>query len=167
MSREPSSSFGVDRTAERDSRASRLSVQGRPVTSMVFEFAELQGIMGGYYAMAGGENKDVCRAIRDHDKPRSAGDDVPAEVAGAVVAIADKIDNLVGCFAAGLEPTGSQDPFALRRQGLGICNIILHHEFCFSLEELIAEAYKNLAGMKLDLSLDDTSINWSISFRHG
>jgi glycyl-tRNA synthetase beta chain len=139
-------------TAERAAYLSKADL----VTSMVFEFAELQGIMGGYYAMAGGENKDVCRAIRDHYKPRSAGDDVPAEVAGAVVAIADKIDNLVGCFAAGLEPTGSQDPFALRRQGLGICNIILHHEFCFSLEELIAEAYKNLAGMKLDLSLDET-----------
>ena len=138
-------------TAERAAYLSKADL----VTSMVFEFAELQGVMGGYYAMASGENKGVCRAIRDHYKPRTAGDEVPAEIPGAVVAIADKIDNLVGCFAAGLEPTGSQDPFALRRQGLGICNIILHHEFDFSLEELIAAAYKNLARMELSLSLDE------------
>lgn len=138
-------------TAERAAYLSKADL----VTNMVFEFAELQGIMGGYYAMASGESKGVCRAIRDHYKPRAAGDEVPAEISGAVVAIADKIDNLVGCFAAGLEPTGSQDPFALRRQGLGICNIILHHEFDFSLEALIAAVYKHLAGMELRLSLEE------------
>lgn len=124
------------------------------VTDMVFEFPELQGIMGGYYARISKEDKDVCRAIRDHYRPRFSGDRVPGTKPGAVVAIADKIDNLTGCFALGLEPTGSQDPFALRRQALGICHIIINQEFEFSLEELIAEAYENLTSMELSLSLD-------------
>lgn len=125
------------------------------VTSVVFEFPELQGIMGGYYAKVSQENKDVCRAIRDHYMPRFAGDKVPISKPAAVVAMADKIDNLTGCFALGLEPTGSQDPFALRRQALGICHIILYQEFNFSLEELISTAYQNYADMKLAYSLDE------------
>jgi glycyl-tRNA synthetase beta chain len=125
------------------------------VSSMVFEFPELQGIMGGYYARASREDKDVCRAIRDHYKPRFAGDKAPVAKPGAVVAIADKVDNLTGCFALGLEPTGSQDPYALRRQALGVCHIILYQEFNFSLEELIAAAYENLSAMKPALSLEE------------
>jgi len=112
------------------------------VTSMVYEFPELQGIMGAEYAGAGGEKKDVCQAIREHYRPRFAGDALPKTKPGAVVALADKIDNLVGCFGLGLEPTGSQDPYALRRQALGICHITLAHKFDFSLADLVAQAYQ-------------------------
>ena len=144
----------TERQGEVAERAAYLS-KADLVTSMVFEFPELQGIMGGYYARVSREDKDVCRAIRDHYKPRSAGDKVPLTKPGAVVAVADKIDNLTGCFALGLEPSGSQDPYALRRQALGICHIILYQEFNFSLEELIATAYRGFSEMKLKLSLDE------------
>ncbi|HAA89127.1 MAG: Glycine--tRNA ligase beta subunit [Thermoanaerobacterales bacterium 50_218] len=111
------------------------------VTSMVYEFPELQGIMGGEYARASGEPEEVCQAIREHYCPRFSGDQLPQTKLGAVVAIADKIDNLVGCFGLGLEPTGSQDPYALRRQALGICHICLHWGFDFSLGALITRAW--------------------------
>lgn len=139
------------RQGEVSERAAYLS-KADLVTSMVFEFTELQGIMGGYYARVNKENKDVCRAIRDHYRPRFAGDKVPGSKPGSVVAIVDKIDNLTGCFALGQEPTGSQDPFALRRQALGICHITIFHEFDYSLEELISKSYASLSGMELSLS---------------
>lgn len=112
------------------------------LTNMVYEFPELQGIMGAEYAAAGGENKGVCQAIREHYHPRFAGDEPPRTKPGAVVALADKIDNLVGCFGLGLEPTGSQDPYALRRQALGICHIAFSQKFDFSLAALIEQAYR-------------------------
>ncbi len=108
------------------------------VTSMVYEFPELQGIMGGEYARADGEPEAVCLAIREHYQPRGAGDPPPATRPGAVLALADKMDNLVGCFGLGLEPTGSQDPYALRRQALGICHIVFAHQFDFSLGDFIS-----------------------------
>lgn len=125
------------------------------VTNMVCEFPELQGVMGGAYAQAEEEKRDVCLAIREHYQPRFAGDQPPANKVGAVVAIADKVDNLVGCFAMGLEPSGSQDPFALRRQALGICNIALEHELLFSLTELIASSYDSFGAVKFKISLPD------------
>jgi glycyl-tRNA synthetase beta chain len=125
------------RAAERAALLSKADL----VTNMVYEFPELQGIMGGEYARASGEPEDVCQAIREHYCPRFSGDQVPQTKLGAVVAIADKIDNLVGCFGLGLEPTGSQDPYALRRQALGICHICLHWGFDFSLEALIARSW--------------------------
>ncbi|MFW0967072.1 MAG: glycine--tRNA ligase subunit beta [Thermacetogeniaceae bacterium] len=143
----------TERQKEVAERAAYLS-KADLVTDMVFEFPELQGIMGGYYARISKENKEVCRAIREHYMPRFSGDKVPASKPGAILAIADKIDNLTGCFALGLEPTGSQDPFALRRQALGICHIIINQEFAFSLEELVAKAYENLRGMELTYSFD-------------
>ncbi|MFY9271709.1 MAG: glycine--tRNA ligase subunit beta [Thermacetogeniaceae bacterium] len=143
----------TERQKEAAERAAYLS-KADLVTDMVFEFPELQGIMGGYYARISKEDKEVCRAIRDHYMPRFSGDKVPASKPGAVLAIADKIDNLTGCFALGLEPTGSQDPYALRRQALGICHIIIKQEFDFSLEALIAKAYENLSGMELTYSFE-------------
>lgn len=113
------------------------------VTSMVFEFPELQGIMGGYYARAQGETEAVSLAIREHYQPRFAEDELPGSPAGIVVGIADKIDSIVGCFSVGIQPTGSQDPYALRRQALGICRIILEHDLDFSLGQLIGEAQRN------------------------
>lgn len=165
LSRYLSNALGLtEHQGEVAERAAYLS-KADLVTNMVFEFPELQGIMGGYYARVSRENKDVCRAIRDHYKPRTAGDKPPTTKPGAVVAVADKIDNLTGCFALGLEPTGSQDPYALRRQALGICHIILYQEFNFSLEELIAKAYRNFSAMKLTLTLDEVKAKLMDFFR--
>ena len=93
-------------------------------TEMVGEFPELQGLMGGYYARAEGLPDAVADAIRDHYKPVGQGDDVPTEPVTVAVALADKLDTLVGFFVEGMPPTGSKDPFALRRAMLGILSIV-------------------------------------------
>lgn len=95
------------------------------VTGAVVEFTSVQGIMGSYYAKAAGETDAVARAIADHYRPRFSGDDVPAERVGCIVAIADKLDTICGLFAIGQGPTGSSDPFALRRSALGIVTMLL------------------------------------------
>ena len=92
---------------------------------MVYEFPELQGIMGEKYAKLSGENEVVAKAIFEHYLPRNAEDILPETMEGTMVSIADKMDTIAGCFAVGIEPTGSQDPYGLRRQALGICKIIL------------------------------------------
>lgn len=135
------------------------------VTNMVYEFPELQGIMGEAYARASDERKEVGQAIREHYLPRFAGDELPRSKPGAVVSLADKIDNLVACFALGLEPTGSQDPYALRRQALGICHIVLSQKFDFSLGELIEQAYRNYEGGVLKLQLSEVKERLSEFFR--
>ena len=94
-------------------------------TEMVGEFPELQGLMGGYYARAEGLPDAVADAIRDHYKPVGQGDDVPSDPVTVCVALADKLDTLVGFFTQGLPPTGSKDPFALRRQALGVISLVL------------------------------------------
>lgn len=96
-------------------------------TGMVGEFAELQGIMGRYYAMQQGENQAVADAIRDHYKPLGAGDSVPTEPVSICVALADKLDTLASMFAINEKPTGSKDPFALRRAALGVIRIVLEN----------------------------------------
>ena len=106
------------------------------VTQMVYEFPELQGIMGEDYARHAGEREAVARAVNEHYAPRHAGDRPPATAAGAVVGIADKIDTIVGCFSIGIVPTGSQDPYALRRQAAGIVSTLLAHGFGLRLDEL-------------------------------
>lgn len=95
------------------------------VTEAVVEFTSVQGIMGSYYAAASGETDQVAHAIADHYRPRFSGDEPPAEAPSQVVAIADKLDTICGLFAVGQGPTGSSDPFALRRSALGIVNILL------------------------------------------
>ena len=94
------------------------------VTSAVVEFTSVQGVMGSYYAAACGEGEKVARAIADHYRPRFAGDELPASAAGRVVAMADKLDTICGLFAIGQGPTGSSDPFALRRAAIGIVSIL-------------------------------------------
>jgi glycyl-tRNA synthetase beta chain len=112
---------GADRTlAER----AALLCKADLVTGMVGEFPELQGVMGRYYALARGEDGAVANAIRDHYAPRGADDDVPAEPVAIALALADRIDTLAGFFAVGEKPTGSGDPFALRRAALGIIRIV-------------------------------------------
>lgn len=106
------------------------------VTQMVYEFPELQGIMGEDYALKAGEKPEVARAINEHYSPRNAGDTPPASLVGAIVGIAEKIDTIVGCFSIGIIPTGSQDPYALRRQAAGIVSTLLAHELELTLPEL-------------------------------
>jgi len=106
------------------------------VSQMVYEFPELQGIMGEDYARLAGERETVARAINEHYSPRNAGDKPAASLVGAIVGIADKLDTIAGCFSIGIIPTGSQDPYALRRQAAGIVNTLLAHELEITLDEL-------------------------------
>lgn len=98
------------------------------VTGMVGEFPELQGVMGGYYARHDGEPEEVARAIAEHYRPRFAGDELPQTKTGQALAIADKLDTLVGIFAIGQKPSGDKDPFGLRRAGLGLMRIIIEQQ---------------------------------------
>ncbi|MDA8235861.1 MAG: glycine--tRNA ligase subunit beta [Clostridia bacterium] len=125
------------------------------VSNMVYEFPELQGIMGEEYARKSGEPEGVAKAIVEHYRPRFAGDGLPETVPGTLVSIADKIDTIVGCFAVGIIPTGSQDPYALRRQALGISHIILDKGYGISLQDLVTQAYRGYEGnaqLKLTLA---------------
>lgn len=110
------------------------------VTHVVYEFPELQGVMGEKYALSSGEPEEVARAIFEHYLPRHAGDELPATPAGMLVSLADKIDTVTGCFGIGLVPTGSQDPYALRRQALGVLRILLAHRPPVSLGRLVRMA---------------------------
>lgn len=103
----------------------------------VFEFPELQGTMGKYYALAGKEEEEVARAIEEHWEPRGEGRELPKTEAGLIVSLADKIDNLLGCFSVGLSPTSSSDPYALRRQAIGLIKIIIENKYRFSLPTLL------------------------------
>ncbi len=95
------------------------------VSSVVVEFPTLQGVMGGYYALEAGEERAVAHAVLEHYQPRFAGDDLPSTLAGRLVAIADKLDTIVGIFAVGMVPTGSADPYALRRGAIGVLQMLL------------------------------------------
>ena len=106
-------------------------------TGMVFEFTELQGVMGREYALLDGENPRVARAIFEHYLPVQAGGELPSDDVGAFVSIADKIDSICGCFGVGLIPTGTADPFALRRSAIGILNIIVERGYRLSLVALV------------------------------
>ncbi|WP_379161153.1 glycine--tRNA ligase subunit beta [Paenibacillus sp. sgz5001063] len=110
------------------------------VTQMVNEFSELQGTMGEDYARKAGEPEAVAKGIFEHYQPRFAGDAVPASEVGMVVSLADKIDTIVGCFSIGIIPTGSQDPYALRRQAAGIVQIVLEHKLTISLQDIFDAA---------------------------
>lgn len=110
------------------------------VSQMVYEFPELQGIMGEDYARKLGEPEAVAVAVNEHYKPRFAGDSVPSTIVGAVVSLADKLDTLAGCLAIGIVPTGSQDPYALRRQAAGIVHIIVEFNLPVSLSALFRAA---------------------------
>ncbi|PJN90853.1 glycine--tRNA ligase subunit beta [Bacillus sp. mrc49] len=114
------------------------------VSHMVYEFPELQGYMGEKYALLKGEAKEVAAAINEHYMPRHADDDVPPSVIGAVVSLAEKMDTLASFFAIGVIPTGSQDPYALRRQASGVVQILAEKKWDVSLEELIALSLKGL-----------------------
>ena len=124
-------------------------------TQMVGEFAELQGIMGREYALLAGENPVVAKAIYEHYLPMAAGGELPETDEGAIVSIADKLDTICGFFGVGLIPTGTADPYALRRQALGVINIILKKRYPLALDPLIDKSLAIL-GPRLKRSPGET-----------
>ncbi len=128
---------GGDSLAQQAEQAARLAKTDL-LTDMVGEFPELQGIMGGYYARHDGLSTDVAEAIEDHYKPRFAGDELPRNNVGLVVALADKLETLVGMFGIGNVPTGDKDPFALRRHALGVIRMLIEKDVALGLPELLA-----------------------------
>ncbi|MEG1825738.1 MAG: glycine--tRNA ligase subunit beta [Gordonibacter sp.] len=124
------------------------------VTGAVVEFTSVQGIMGSYYAEASGESEQVARAIADHYRPRFAGDEPPASVVGRIVAVSDKLDTICGLFAVGQGPTGSSDPFALRRGAIGIV-AMLEGGLPVSLGRAIDASLDTYAGAGIDFDRDE------------
>ncbi len=114
------------------------------VTDMVREFTELQGVVGGLYALEQGEPEEIAWAVYDHYKPHGLDDPVPRNLIGSAVALADKLDSLMACFAVGVIPTGSSDPFALRRSALGVIKILLEQKLPLSLSAAVSAAAKSL-----------------------
>ncbi len=127
---------GTQELADQAERAARLC-KADLVTGMVGEFPELQGLMGGYYARAQGEADAVADAVRDHYKPVGQGDDVPTAPVTVAVSLSDKLDTLAQFFAAGMPPTGSKDPFALRRAAIGFLSLLLQNDLRCSLKDML------------------------------
>ena len=117
------------------------------ITDMVGEFPELQGTMGTYYARHDGEPEEVALACSEHYQPRFSGDALPATATGTVVALADKLETLVGIWGIGLQPTGEKDPFALRRHALGVLRILVEKQLPVDLVELLRTAYAQFAAV--------------------
>jgi glycyl-tRNA synthetase beta chain len=126
---------------------------------MVFEFPELQGIMGYHYALHDGEHHDVALAIKESYLPRFAKDDLPSSPVGMSVALSDRLDTLIGIFGIGQIPTGDKDPFALRRAALGIIRILIEKELNLDLEELLRLAKHGLGNL-----IDDEIIPQVLNF---
>ena len=131
--------LGGDVLAAKADQAAQLAKTDL-VTDMVGEFPELQGTMGRYYALNDGLSAEVADAIEDHYKPRFAGDDLPRNTTGVVVALADKLETLVGMFGIGNLPTGDKDPFALRRHALGVVRMLTEQDLALDLSALLAGA---------------------------
>jgi glycyl-tRNA synthetase beta chain len=117
------------------------------LTGIIREFTELQGVMGKYYALHDGEDSEIAKALEEQYFPKYSGGELPHTEIGALLSIADKTDNIVSFFCLGLMPTGSEDPFALRRQALGVIAIILDKGYNISLKDLIEKALQNLAAL--------------------
>jgi glycyl-tRNA synthetase beta chain len=147
----PPSPDGRGNLAVAAERAARLC-KADLVTGMVGEFPELQGVMGGYYARAQGENAAVADAIRDHYKPVGQGDDVPTAPVTVAVSLADKLDTLTQFFLINEAPTGSKDPFALRRAALGVISLIIGNSLRFRMESALLQAVGD--------DLDKFSVVW-------
>jgi len=138
----------IARVAGRDSAAAQRAAELAKcdlLTAMVGEFPELQGVMGRYYALNDGEPSEVAAAIAEQYLPRFAGDSLPATGAGLALAVADKLDTLVGIFAIGQKPTGTKDPYGLRRSALGVLRILIETGIALDLRELIRGALDSVA----------------------
>lgn len=131
--------LGGDALARQADQAALLA-KADLLTDMVGEFPELQGIMGGYYARHDGLGNDIAEAIEDHYKPRFAGDELPRNAVGVCVALADKLETLVGMFGIGNLPSGDKDPFALRRHALGVVRMLIEKDLPLDLKALLALA---------------------------
>jgi len=131
---------GSDKSVERAAYLSKADL----MTQMVYEFPELQGIMGREYAVLCGEDEEVARAIFEHYLPRYSGDELPETHTGALLSIADKLDTIVGSFGIGVKPTGNLDPHGLRRQAIGIINIVIDKAYRFSLSDAVDKALEVL-----------------------
>lgn len=141
LARELAPKVGADvDLAERAARLAKADL----VSEMVYEFPELQGVMGRYYAIEAGEDARASDAIRDHYKPQGPSDAVPTEPVGIAVALADKLDTLVGFWAIDEKPTGSKDPFALRRAALGVVRVLLENKSRLPLQKAFDFAARNL-----------------------
>ena len=138
---------GLD--AETRARVKRAALLAKAdlVSNAVVEFTSLQGVMGAYYAEAAGEEPEVAQAIKEHYRPRFAGDEIPSTEIGMLVAMADKLDTIAGVFAAGQAPTGSSDPFALRRSAIGIIAILLGGNLGVSLSVALEAAAEGLGAI--------------------
>jgi glycyl-tRNA synthetase beta chain len=132
-------------------------------TEMVGEFPELQGLMGRYYATAQGEEPSVAEAIEDHYKPQGPNDRIPTSPVSIAVALADKLDTLVGFWAIDEKPTGSKDPYALRRAALGVIRIVLENELRLHLSEMLDAQLERLVSFKYSISKDGdhTTLHWA------
>ena len=152
--------LGGDVLANSADTAARLA-KADLLTDMVGEFPELQGVMGGYYARHDGLSDDIALAIEDHYKPRFAGDELPRGDVGTVVALADKLETLVGMFGIGNLPTGDKDPFALRRHALGVIRMLREKQIALGIDQLIQTACRAFAGVaafdagRVTAALDD------------
>ncbi|HUP93150.1 MAG TPA: glycine--tRNA ligase subunit beta [Solimonas sp.] len=135
--------------AEDSARAARLC-KNDLVTRMVYEFPELQGVMGGYYATASGERETVARAIREHYLPAQQGTPIPDTQAGRIVSLADKLDTLAGIFAIGQKPSASKDPYGLRRAALGVLRICIEGELPLDLRPVLKLALEQQGAGKSD-----------------
>ncbi len=145
---------GLNKTeARRAAELSKADLQSR----MVGEFPELQGIAGRYYAKAAGESEAIANAIDEAYQPRFAGDAIAASKLGQVLAIAERLDTLAGGFAAGLKPTGNKDPFALRRNALGLARTLLEGEFDLPVAKLLSDAEKLQPLQSADSAIDIAS----------
>ncbi|HJK97982.1 MAG TPA: glycine--tRNA ligase subunit beta [Polyangiaceae bacterium LLY-WYZ-14_1] len=138
----PALAAEVDRSAAAPAREAALLCKADLLTLIVGEFPELEGDMGRHYALADGVASPVADAIRDHHRPRGASDQVPTELLGAALAVADRADTLVGCFGIGLVPSGSADPYGLRRAALGILRIAREGPLDVDLQALSAAAHR-------------------------
>ncbi|RUM84124.1 MAG: glycine--tRNA ligase subunit beta [Candidatus Thioglobus sp.] len=143
----------VGASADHSARAGLLAKTDL-VSNMVGEFADLQGVMGGYYALNDGEDAAVATAISEHYHPRFAGDTLPSTNEGLVVAIADKLDTITGIYGIGQGPTGSKDPYALRRMALGLLRIMVEAELKLDLKALIKQSLE-LHASEVDRSSAD------------
>ena len=133
------------------------------VTQMVYEFPELQGVIGGYYADHSGEDPEVGLAIKEHYRPAFSGDSPPSSPAGSIVSIADKLDTILGCIGVGLLPSGSEDPYGLRRHSLGIIQTIISQNWQVSLDALTQKGI-NLLKDKTKLTSDEIHMHTQVLF---
>jgi glycyl-tRNA synthetase beta chain len=131
------------------------------MTDMVYEFPGLQGIMGRYYAAHDGEPGDIAQAMDEQYMPRHAGDELPKSDSGRILALADRLDTLTGIFAIGQKPTGTKDPFALRRAALGVLRILIEGRLDLDLQALLAEAAE---GLKDQVSVGSESIEETFDY---